>query len=238
MNNKIRYLVPNSLTFLSLSCGIGSIVLSSQDSLVTAGILILCSYVLDCWDGFTARKLNAQSDFGLQLDSLSDMVSLGIAPAVLVFHHLLAREVNIYLILPLVVLTACAGAFRLARFNLLPPKLTSQKDSTGLTITQSGGTMALAVLSDHSVIGFTISPALYIPFLLILSFFMVSKIAFPPSSWFFRTKKWTGVIILSVSAFLLILPLFTTFFIFYLAYLVISSGRALYMLLDRNRQII
>ena len=238
MKNKIRYVVPNSITFLSLGCGISSIVFSSQGSLITAGILVLCSYVLDSWDGFTARKLNAQSDFGLQLDSLSDMVSLGIAPAVLVFHHLLAREVTIYLVLPLVVLTACAGAFRLARFNLLPPKTTSQKDSMGLSITQSGSTMALAVLSDHSVTGFIIAPGLYIPFLLILSIFMVSKIAFPPSSWFFRTKRWVGVILLSVAAFLLILPLFTTFFIFYLAYLVISSGRALYMLLDQNRQVI
>lgn len=230
MKNKLRYAVPNSLTFFSLTCGISSIVFSSQGSLVTAGILVLCSYILDGWDGFTARKLNAQSDFGLQLDSLSDMVSLGIAPAVLVFHHLLARGAGIYWVLPFVILTVWAGAFRLARFNLLPPKTTKQKDSVGLTITQSGSTMALAVLSDHAMTGFVVATGLYIPFLVILSVFMVSKIAFPPSSWFFSTKKWMGVIILSVVAFLLILPLFTTFFIFYLAYLVISTGRAFYLM--------
>ena len=238
MNSKFRYVVPNSLTFFSLTCGISSIVLASQGALLTAGILVLCSYVLDGWDGFAARKLNAQSEFGMQLDSLSDMVSLGIAPAVLVFHHLLARGASIYLALPFVILPVWAGAFRLARFNLLPPKTSSQKDSVGLSITQAGSTMALAVLSDLSVAaaGFVIATGLYIPLLLVLSFFMVSKISFPPSSWFFRTKKWISIILLSVGVFMIVLPIFTTFFLFYLAYIVISTGRAFYLMRKTRRK--
>lgn len=235
MQEKLRYAVPNSITFLSLTCGVSSIVLSSQESLLAAGILVLCSYILDAWDGFTARKLNVQSDFGLQLDSLSDMVSLGIAPAVLVFHHLLVRGMGVFWILPFVIFPVWAGAFRLARFNLLPPKATSQKDSVGLTISQSGSTMALAVLSDLSMAGFVITTGFYIPLLLILSVFMVSKISFPSSSWFFRTKKWVGLIVLFIAAFLLILPLFTTFFVFYLAYLIISTGRALFLMQKMRR---
>jgi len=235
MKSKIRYAVPNSITFMSLACGLGSILLSSQGYLVPAGILVLCSYVLDIWDGFTARKLNAQTSFGLQLDSLADMVSLGIAPAVLVFHHLMARGLSIYWILPFVLLTALAGAFRLARFNLLPPKTANPKDSIGLSITQSGGTMALAVLSDLSVKGLVLATGLYVPFLLILSIFMVSTISFPPSSWFFLTKVRIGLFILYLVVFLLILPLFTTWFILYLGYLAISTSRAFYLKLTQTQ---
>ncbi|MEN8171355.1 MAG: CDP-alcohol phosphatidyltransferase family protein [Chloroflexota bacterium] len=235
MKNKIRYVVPNSITFMSLACGLGSILLSSQGHLITAGILVLVSYTLDIWDGFTARKLNAQTSFGLQLDSLVDMVSLGIAPAVLVFHHLMARGLSIYWILPFVMLTALAGAFRLARFNLLPPKTSNPKDSVGLPITQSGGTMALAVLSDLSVKGLVLSTGLYIPLLLILSVFMVSTISFPPSSWFFLTKVRISLFVIYLIVFLLILPFFTTWFILYLGYLAISTSRAFVMKLNQNQ---
>jgi len=235
MKHKLRYAVPNFITFLSLACGLGSILLSSQEYLVTAGILVLCSYVLDIWDGFTARKLNAQSSFGFQLDSLVDMVSLGIAPAVLVFHHLMARGLSIYWILPFVLLTALAGAFRLARFNLLPPKTSNPKDSIGLPITQSGGTMALAVLSDLSVKGLVLASGLYIPLLLILSVFMVSTISFPPSSWFFLTKVRISLFVIYVIVFLFILSFFTTWFILYLAYLAISTTRAFYLKLNQKQ---
>jgi CDP-diacylglycerol--serine O-phosphatidyltransferase len=235
MKNKIRYVVPNSITFISLASGLGSILLSSQGYLISAGTLVLVSYILDIWDGFTARKLNAQTNFGLQLDSLVDMVSLGIAPAVLVFHHLMARGLSIYWILPFVLLTALAGAFRLARFNLLPPKTVNPKDSIGLPITQSGGTMALAVLSDLSVKGLVLASGFYIPLLLILSIFMVSTISFPPSSWFFLTKIRISLFVIYLIVFLLILPLFTTWFILYLGYLAISTSRAFYLKLNQNQ---
>ncbi len=88
MLSKYRYLVPNSITFLSLICGIVSIMSSATGNLQLAGGLILTSYILDMFDGEMARRLNAGTPFGLQLDSLVDMVSLGTAPAVLVFMRL------------------------------------------------------------------------------------------------------------------------------------------------------
>lgn len=234
MKNKIRYVVPNSITFMSLACGFGSILLSPQGYLTTAGILVLCSYILDSWDGFTARRLKAQTSFGLQLDSLTDMVSLGVAPAVLVFQHLMTRGLNIYLALPIVFLTAMAGAFRLARFNLLPEKTSSVNDSMGLTITQSGGTLALAVLSDLSLSSIVLATGLYIPLLLLLSIFMVSKISFPSGSWVFLNKFRLSLVVLSLVVFLLFLPFFTTFFILHLTYLAISTIRAFFIKIEQR----
>jgi phosphatidylserine synthase len=87
-SSRARYVVPNSITFLSLAFGVAAILAAATGALTTAGALILISYVLDLFDGEMARRLEAGSSFGLQLDSLVDMVSLGTAPAVLAFFHL------------------------------------------------------------------------------------------------------------------------------------------------------
>ena len=150
MNNKIRQNLPNSLTYLSLACGLSSILLSNQAYIFQAGLLILISVIFDTLDGFSARKLNSETKLGLQLDSLTDMVSFGVAPLLLLFNHLNAREFSSFWISPLLILFAWAGAFRLARFNLQPPKTSSQDDTLGLSITQAGVTLSLAVLSDLS----------------------------------------------------------------------------------------
>jgi len=188
MNSKYRYLVPNGITFLSLICGIVSILSSATGHLLTGGALILTSYILDFFDGTTARKLNARSEFGLQLDSLVDMVSLGAAPAVLAFFHLrTAGDVSEPLIWVCTVLIPLAGAFRLARFNLLPMK-TGQTDSIGLTISTSGALLVLAIMTDLS--GRIQIPNIWlIPLMFVLSLLMVSTITFPSLKWIFSRKR-------------------------------------------------
>lgn len=173
--SRARYLVPNGITFLSLACGVAAILASAADQLDTAGALILISYILDLFDGELARRLQAGSSFGLQLDSLVDMVSLGTAPAILAFSYLQdsLRENNLQwtLLWLLTILYTLAGAFRLARFNLLPMKQ-GQTASLGLTISTSGATLALAVVS-HQVTGAVAPPVLFLPLLLLLSLLMV-----------------------------------------------------------------
>ena len=68
MNSQYRYLIPNGITFISLTCGIVAILLAATGELVIAGVLILASYILDLFDGASARYLNAGFEFGLQLD--------------------------------------------------------------------------------------------------------------------------------------------------------------------------
>ena len=192
MNSKYRYLIPNGITFISLTCGVVSILLSANGNFVPAGALILASFVLDLFDGYSARVLKAGSEFGLQLDSLVDMVSLGVAPTVLVFRHIEMEGVPMVLVWPVCVSVAMAGAFRLARFNLLPAKESGNKDSVGLTISSGGATIALTVLSDLAVPVFpnmSVPAILYIPFLLAVSILMVSKVPFPSVSWVFTGKK-------------------------------------------------
>src|SRR5262249_33202921 len=134
---KYRVLIPNGLTFMSLLCGTCAILVAAATPtaadapryLQLAGLLILASYLIDWCDGAVARILHASTAFGLQLDSLVDMVSWGVAPAVLLFvYGLLVAGVSPWLSGPVVVLVPLAGAFRLARFNLLPPKTTGHTE--------------------------------------------------------------------------------------------------------------
>jgi CDP-diacylglycerol--serine O-phosphatidyltransferase len=224
----LKYIVPNGISFLSLTSGVGAILTASQEHLIWAGVMIIISYWLDMFDGFSARKLNAQSEFGLNLDSLSDMVSLGVAPSFLVFQHLRILGASLFWVVPMVSLVVVAGAFRLARFNTLPPKTTSNMDSVGLTITQSGATMVLAVLADNFQPSGFLPLLAYIPLLLILGLFMISRIPFPPSEFFFKEHKQGWVLLGSLLLLLFILPLFSVWFIVYMVYLLISTSRALF----------
>jgi CDP-diacylglycerol--serine O-phosphatidyltransferase len=228
MTSKYRYLVPNGITLASLACGIISILLSATGDLKAAGVFILFSYFLDLFDGLAARQLEAGSQFGLQLDSLVDMVSLGTAPAVLVFVHLRAEGIDPVLVWPFAVILPIAGALRLARFNLLPAKETGNTDSVGLTISTGGATIALAVLSDLAWPGEITPNILYLPLLGIISLLMVSKISFPSVFWVFSGRRRNTLLVLLVGTSLLKMPLFDAWFVWTNAYLGVSLARAGY----------
>jgi CDP-diacylglycerol--serine O-phosphatidyltransferase len=228
MNSKYRYLVPNGITFASLTCGIISIMLSATGQLEQAGILIMASYILDLFDGAMARKLKAGSEFGLQLDSLVDMVSLGTAPAILIFMHLQAEGLTAVWTWPFIILVPLAGAFRLARFNLLPAKETGDTDSVGLTISTGGATLALAVLSDLALPGEVMPSYSFIILAVFISILMVSTIAFPSIYWVFSGRKKNVLILSMFGISLIITTFFTAWFFWTNTYLGLALARAGY----------
>lgn len=228
MHSKYRYLIPNGITFISLTCGIVSILLAANGRLYPAGALILASYILDLFDGAAARKLKAGSEFGLQLDSLVDMVSLGTAPAILAFSHMQTEGVSPFWTWPVVVAFPLAGAFRLARFNLLPPKTSGSKDSMGLTITSAGATVALAVLADLATPVFNLPDFLMAPLLIALCLLMVSTIPFPSFLWVFSSKRKNALLITLFAVSIFMTPFFNAWFFWNSTYLGVSLARAGY----------
>ena len=104
-------------TFGNLASGLLSIFFIINNQLLIGSILIIAAVVFDFLDGRIARLMKTENLFGKELDSLCDMVSFGIAPAVLVFSQASSPG---YIIL--YVIFACAGAFRLARFNIIKTK--------------------------------------------------------------------------------------------------------------------
>lgn len=135
--------IPNIFTLLNLVFGCLAIIVTLQngvgirytpegaqlfdisEKIYLAAVFIGIAAVIDFLDGFVARLFKATSDIGKQLDSLADVVSFGVAPSLILYQFLrmsYAREeggieVSIFLLLP-ALLVACAGAYRLARFNI------------------------------------------------------------------------------------------------------------------------
>ena len=82
----IKSLIPNFITLLNLLCGCFSIAFAFQFQFDAVLILVLFGVFLDYLDGLTARILNAESNFGKQLDSLSDIITSGVVPGIVVYQ--------------------------------------------------------------------------------------------------------------------------------------------------------
>lgn len=111
-------LIPNILTSLNLLCGFAAIVAFLSIDYQLAGLMILIAAIFDFFDGFAARKLNAVSPFGAQLDSMADIVSFGFVPSLLagmiIFRADSSSGIWIAMVAGIGVLCA---AIRLAKFN-------------------------------------------------------------------------------------------------------------------------
>jgi CDP-diacylglycerol--serine O-phosphatidyltransferase len=109
------YVLPNLVTLAALFGGFYSIVMAMNGNFENAAIGVFCAMVLDSLDGRVARMTNTQSAFGEQMDSLSDMVSFGAAPALIVYEWALKGLGKLGWIAAFVYCSA--AALRLARFN-------------------------------------------------------------------------------------------------------------------------
>src|SRR4029078_4052381 len=109
------YALPNAFTLAALFGGFYAIVMAMNGRFEQSCIGIFCAMVLDSLDGRVARMTNTQSTFGEQMDSLSDMVSLGAAPGVVVYEW--ALKVMGKLVWVAAFVYCASAALRLARFN-------------------------------------------------------------------------------------------------------------------------
>ena len=188
MSSRLRYTIPNGFTALSLLLGIASIVTTQLGELELAAWIIIWCALLDVMDGLSARLLKATSDFGAEFDSMADLVSFGVAPAVLVLNAGLEiggveyDSGQFWVLLVAIGVFALAGAMRLARFNL-----SSDQPSTGwfagIPITAAGGGIVPAVilvLIHHPDVASLLPLHLYLPVLMfVLALLMSSRIRFP-----------------------------------------------------------
>ena len=137
--NKMR-LIPNAVTMSNLALGFFSLFLTMEGLYQEAAYAIFGAMIMDGMDGRLARRLHVVSDFGKELDSLSDLVSFGVAPALLAYAAQLHRFGRLGLLLA--VGFALCGAFRLARFNVINIKAYF----IGVPITFCGPLLTLTIL--------------------------------------------------------------------------------------------
>jgi len=163
--------IPSLLTVGNLVIGVVALLLSYRGFTANAALLVVLGMALDGLDGRAARYFHAESEFGKELDSLSDIVTFGVAPAFIMYNVILQYEG--WVGIAITVLFPVTGALRLARFNV---QKTSTKYFVGLPITAAGGILATLALYRN-----LLSPAeIILPIgMIILSVLMVSRVRYP-----------------------------------------------------------
>ena len=150
---KVMFVLPNLFTVSSIFCGFYSITLSagtaSPKDLYTAAIAIFFAMFFDGFDGRVARLTKTQSDFGVELDSLADVMSFGLAPALLAYKWALHGLGFFGTVLAFAFATC--GALRLARFNVMAHRRVpgSSKFFTGLPIPLAAGMIVAMVIAHY-----------------------------------------------------------------------------------------
>jgi CDP-diacylglycerol--serine O-phosphatidyltransferase len=210
---KIRkgvFLLPNALTTGALFAGFYSIIAGINGHYTAAAVAVVVAGVLDGLDGRVARLTNTQSEFGVEYDSLSDLISFGLAPALLAFNWSLSslRELG-----PLpgklgwlaaFLFVACA-ALRLARFNTQAAK----SDKTffqGLASPAAAGTLVVTVwfFNDQGVAGESVRWLIWLE-TVILGLLMFSRFRYYSfKTWPIGDRIPTGVLFLVVLVFVLL----------------------------------
>lgn len=140
--NHLARAVPNLFTIGNLLSGVFSITFNMNGYFRTAAMFIFLSAIFDLFDGRLARRLKVNSEFGVELDSLADIVSLGVAPALLFY----CLEAPSFLTTIAFMLFPTMGALRLAKFNVKP----TRGYFMGLPITAAGLLMACLGVFQYS----------------------------------------------------------------------------------------
>lgn len=237
---KLRHSIPNLITLLNLACGSMAVIEVFSGELPVASWFIIAAALLDFLDGFAARLLHAKSSIGAQLDSLADVVSFGLAPALIMYRLILESSMyetavfeEIQFLPYISLLMVLAGAYRLARFNTDPEQADEFK---GLPIPANGlFVSALPLMIQYPSVSGVISDGVKIDYTLVslvlfLSFLMISRIRM--ISLKFHNLKWKE----NAYRYILIapVPVFLIFFGFAAVPLIIIF----YILLSGTRNVV
>jgi CDP-diacylglycerol--serine O-phosphatidyltransferase len=225
---RAKFALPSMVTLLSIACGFGSIVISvdnaavgaAQDYRLAAALLVLAG-VFDALDGFVARATGTSSEFGMQLDSIADVMNFGCAPAMLLYCHgfVLSGAHDATLLrlggMASFFFVAC-GALRLARFNVNVGR-TDPRYFVGMPITAGAACVASVVVAwPDPAVSWTHGVLLAL-LLFGVGGLMVSTVRFPSSK---QKKSWAALAVLLVNLGLLAWLQFSYFAVFFAFYIV------------------
>ena len=225
---RAKFALPSMVTLMSIACGFGSIVISVDNAALglahdyrLAAMLLVLAGVFDALDGMVARATNTQSDFGMQLDSIADVMNFGCAPGLLLycwgFQQLGADHPTLLRLggMASFFFVAC-GALRLARFNVNVGR-TDPRYFVGMPITAGAACVASVVVAWPDPAASVLQGALVVALLFVVGTLMVSTVRFPSSK---QKKSATALVILLINLGLLAwlqAAYFVLFFAFYIA---------------------
>lgn len=187
--HRLSFFLPNIFTALNMACGFFSIILGWREDFYFASMILVLGAIFDSVDGRVARLTGTQSAFGEQFDSISDVVTFGVAPAFLVYNKFFTELGRVGLVTGFIYLLC--GALRLARFNANIDK-TNSDFFQGLPI--PSGALAMVGLTLLSIEFPIINKYsfLIVLYVLFYAFLMISNIpfnSFKKSEWVKKHKK-------------------------------------------------
>ena len=224
-SKKTRYLLPNILTLGGVFLGISSIKFSIDGNYSLAVILILFAAILDALDGRIARLIKGTSEFGIELDSLTDFVSFGIAPAFILYFWDLSNYGKLGWAITLIYSVCCV--LRLARFNLTKvDENQSWKNNffEGVPSPAGGILILMPLIYELSTLKLDLNIKSVTPYLTILiSLLLVSKIPTLSFKKISISSKTTVFLLLSIGVIFISLLFFTFETLLFFGLIYISS---------------
>jgi CDP-diacylglycerol--serine O-phosphatidyltransferase len=189
--------LPNLFTVGNLFLGFISIILAFNQKAELAAIMVLIAMLCDGLDGRVARALNAQSEFGKELDSLSDVISFGVAPA-FIMYVVAFTGMNAAAAWIITAIFPICGALRLARFNVVAGV---PGYFIGLPIPAAGGVLCTLALFHNEL-----NTVILVLSTLLLSYLMVSTVKYPNFKKVGIPKKaiWITPIVIAIAVFVAI----------------------------------
>lgn len=172
----IAYLLPNLFTAASIFSGFYAIALALEGAFESAPWFIFLALIFDGLDGRVARLTNTASHFGVEFDSLADIVAFGVAPALILYLYIGDSYGRIGIVVS--ALFIIFGAVRLARFNVTTARI-EPSVFIGLPIPTAAIMIAIAILLFERYSVFETYKILILPLALVLAILMVSNIRYP-----------------------------------------------------------
>ncbi len=225
---RAKFALPSMVTLLSIACGFGSIVISVDNAAVGSGhdyrlaaVLLVLAGVFDALDGLVARATGTSSEFGMQLDSIADVMNFGCAPAMLLycygFVQLGAHQPTLLRIggIASFFFVAC-GALRLARFNVNVGR-TDPRYFVGMPITAGAACVASVVVAWPDPASTILQGGLLVALLFGVGSLMVSTVRFPSSK---QNKSMAALLVLLLNLGLLAWLQTGYFVLFFAVYIV------------------
>ena len=223
-SKKTRYLLPNILTLGGVCLGISSIKFSIDGNFNLAVTLILLAAILDALDGRVARLIKGTSEFGKELDSLTDFVSFGIAPVLILYFWELNNYGKLGWAIALIYSVCCV--LRLARFNLTKNENDHEWKNNffeGIPSPAGGLLILTPLIYELTELNFNLNIKSLTPFLTVLiALLLVSKIPTPSLKKISISSKTTVFLLLSAGIIFIALLFYTfeTLLVFGVIYLI------------------
>jgi CDP-diacylglycerol--serine O-phosphatidyltransferase len=220
VNSKRRgfYLLPSLFTVANMFCGFLSIVESSRGHFERASILILIAIFADILDGRIARLTGTVSQFGEEFDSLADVTSFGVAPALLAYQWGLWEVPRVGMAVAFLFLVA--GSIRLARFSSQHPE---SLDFIGLPIPAGAGSISMLVLTSPTPVTQPWFIPVVVAFVLSLSLLMVSNLPYTSGKQLDLRRKWPAPALFLIALVFSLITLTPHFLSVFAAFYVLSA---------------